>query len=126
MANVKPKKKNGQPLKYKTVKKFDDKITEYFKYVKKKGYPVTITGVTMFLGFADRRSLYDYEKREGFSHSVKRVQLAVENVYEMNLHGNNVAGSVFALKNMGWKDKSEVDIKAEVTPKGYDEFFTTP
>ena len=103
--------------KYKTVEEFDNKVTEYFEYIEEKGYPATITGVTMFLGFADRRSLYDYEKKNGgFAHSVKRVRLAIENAYEMNLHGNNVAGSVFALKNMGWKDKTEqeIDMKAKV------------
>ena len=116
-----------KPPMYKTVEEFDNRVTEYFEYLKEEGYPATITGITMFLGFADKCSLYDYEKKNsGFAHSVKRVRLAVENVYEMNLHGNNVAGSVFALKNMGWKDKTEIDMKSDVTVKEYDDFFTTP
>lgn len=39
----------------------------------------------------------------------------VEMAYEHKLSSINVTGAIFALKNMGWKDKSEMDIR---TPEG--------
>lgn len=107
----------GRPPKYKDAKEFDKKVDEYFEYIEEKKLPPTITGATIFLGFADKMSLYEYARKPDFTYSVKRVQLAVENAYEMNLHGNNVAGSVFALKNMGWRDKVETEISGETTVK---------
>jgi len=41
-----------------------------------------------------------------FSYIIKNAMLVVENSYEMS--GNNF--DIFALKNMGWKDKHETDI----------------
>jgi len=34
--------------------------------------------------------------------------MLVEAEYERRLHGNNVAGAIFALKNHGWSDKHEL------------------
>ena len=55
----------------------------------------------------EAEEFYDYEKREGFSHSVKRARMLVEAEYERRLHGNNVGGAIFALKNHGWSDRQE-------------------
>ena len=40
--------------------------------------------------------------------------LIVENGYEMALRENNAAGSIFALKNMGWKDKTEHEMSGGI------------
>lgn len=70
---------------------------------------VTITGLTLYLGFCDRASFYDYEKRDGFSHTIKTARLRVENDYEMQLRtsATGQAGTIFALKNLGWSDGRE-------------------
>jgi hypothetical protein len=39
----------------------------------------------------------------------------VEMSYEQKLSSKDVTGAIFALKNMGWKDKSEMDLR---TPDG--------
>lgn len=39
----------------------------------------------------------------------------IEMSYEEKLNTKGVAGAIFALKNMGWKDKAEMDIR---TPEG--------
>ena len=39
----------------------------------------------------------------------KRAILKIESVYAKKLAGQNVAGIIFALKNMGWKDKTETE-----------------
>jgi len=69
-------------------------------------YPaITITGLAIHLGFESRQSLYDYEKRDGFSYIIKKARLYVENAYEYQLQFGNSTGAIFALKNMNWTDK---------------------
>src|SRR6187551_3565484 len=73
-----------------------------------RGYNITITGLALYLGFESRQSFYDYEEKPEFSYIIKMFFFKLETAYEMNLYGKNPTGSIFALKNMGWKDKSEV------------------
>jgi hypothetical protein len=99
----------ARPRIYKSVEEMDGVIEAYQQdCIENKAKP-TVTGAVLFLGFCDKTTLYDYRDREEFSHSVKKLLLFVENGYEQALHGNSVAGSIFALKNMGWKDKSETE-----------------
>jgi hypothetical protein len=99
----------GRPLIYNSPQELEAAIEDYFNPEGEPRDKVTITGLAYHLGFADRQSLYDYEEREAFSCIIKRARFRVEVAYEERLHENNVTGAIFALKNMGWKDKSEVD-----------------
>ena len=74
-----------------------------------EGEKPTVTGLTLALGFADKSTLYDYAKKEEFTHPIKTALLIVENGYEKALRDNNATGSIFALKNMGWKDSTAID-----------------
>ena len=107
MARTKQAKKGGRPPIIASSEEFDTLVEEYRTLCTEQKIPVTFTGMALHLGFASRRSFYDYEKREGFSHSVKRARMLVEAEYERRLHGNNVAGAIFALKNHGWSDRQE-------------------
>lgn len=69
----------------------------------------TVTGMCYHLGFESRQSFYDYEERPGFAYTVKRARLFIEKEYEEQLQHGNTVGAIFALKNMGWRDKSEVE-----------------
>ena len=69
----------------------------------------TICGLAYHLGFESRQSFYAYEDKLEFSYIIKRARLRIEKNYEQNLQFNNPTGSIFALKNMDWKDKSEID-----------------
>jgi hypothetical protein len=69
----------------------------------------TITGVAIALGFESRQSFYDYEEKPEFTYIIKKARLRVENGYEKQLYEGAPTGAIFALKNMGWKDKSEVE-----------------
>jgi len=116
----------GQPPKYETPDKLQDGIDDYFeKGVKKRTVLIgkapnqtsieihvpTITGLCHFLGFQSRQSFYDQEGRsEKFSYIIKKAQLFIETEYEECLQHGNVIGAIFALKNMGWRDKTEQDI----------------
>lgn len=114
----------GQPPLFKTPEDLQSKIDEYFENCKGKiippeeageeptviyGEPVTITGLALYLGFESRQSLYDYEKRSEYSYIIKRSRLIVECEYEKKLQSKNPTGNIFALKNMGWADRSEID-----------------
>lgn len=117
---------SGRPAAYKSSKVMFNKVVAYLKWIqgekkKTKGKkpaiddgewiripePITITGLCLFLGFDSRQSFYDYEKREEFSYIIKKIRLLVENRYELALGTKEVTGAIFALKNMGWRDKVE-------------------
>ena len=122
--NSKSRQHGNVPI-FKTDEELQKAIDKYFKdAVPKKciddnGEPYvifkapTITGLAYALGFESRQSMYDYEKREPHSYTIKRARLKISNQYEMNLSDPRVkpAGSIFALKNIdSWKDKQEVEI----------------
>lgn len=94
----------GRPAHYDTPEEFAAAVIDYFDYCKTHTEKTTITGLCLYLGFASRSTLDDYVKKdEEFSYIAKRAKLAVENGYEKS--GGVI--DIFALKNMGWKDKSE-------------------
>lgn len=122
----------GRPSLYESSKDLEEKIEEYFEYVKGEFHletdydedgkpvevkkwdrypePITITGLCLYLGFESRQSFYDYEKRDGFSYIIKRARLRVENYYEKTgASADKPTFQIFALKNMGWADRQEVD-----------------
>lgn len=119
----------GRPPKYENAAEMQAKILEYFEYIKGDGRqeitvdatgemivkwerppePATITGLTLYLGFADRQSLYDYQKNEEFSCTIKIAKTMVECEYEKKLAFDKPTGAIFALKNMGWADRMETN-----------------
>lgn len=69
----------------------------------------TITGLCYYIGFESRQSFYDYELKPEFTYTVKRARLFIEKEYEEQLTSGNTVGAIFALKNMGWRDKHEIE-----------------
>lgn len=100
---------------FETATLLQEKVDEYFALIIGQKIPATITGLAYHLGFESRQSFYDYEKRDGFSYTIKRARIRIENIYECNLHGTTATGSIFALKNMGWTDRQEIDQKTEIS-----------
>lgn len=101
----------GRPRLFKTPEDMIVMAQEYFDNTPKE--EITITGVALALG-TTRETLMDYQKRDDFSDTVKRIKLVVENQYEISLRKHGRSGDIFGLKNFGWVDKSEVDNKHEV------------
>jgi hypothetical protein len=118
----------GRPPLYSDPIELQKKVDEYFEGLKGEFhykeddegekikvwdvYPenATITGLILYIGFESRSTFYEYEKKVEFSNIIKRASLRVENEYEKALRNDKQAtGSIFALKNMGWSDKSEID-----------------
>jgi len=69
----------------------------------------TITGLCLYLGFCSRQSFYDYGVKKEFSYTIKRLHMMIELAYEQCLKSGQVAGVIFALKNLGWSDKQEIE-----------------
>lgn len=87
---------------------FELAYNHYFAQCEADEKPYTITGLALALGFESRQSFYDYEKNPEFSYIVRKARLKVEQGYELRLFSGQPTGAIFALKNMGWKDKQEI------------------
>lgn len=88
-----------------TPEEFDAIIDEYVAKQKAKNAPLTLAGMALALGFAERNSLLYYEKIPEFEASVKRCRLIIEETLEERLiKGHNIAGTIFVLCQpwMGW------------------------
>jgi len=103
----------GRPAYYDDPEVFSKEVDKYFE----TSQLPTWSGLALYLGFSSRDSLNDYKKKEGFSDPIKKALLRIESIYESNLFGRNPAGSIFALKNFGWKDKQEVEQSGGITIK---------
>lgn len=87
----------------------DENGLKKFVYIREPE-PWTVTGLALFLGFVSRRSMSDYEARgDDFSPIIRAARTMVESGYEKRLHGQSATGAIFALKNMDWTDKHEVE-----------------
>ena len=98
----------GHPPTYKDPEELEKKIQEYFATIELTDKPITISGLCYHCGFESRQSFYDYEKRDKFSYTIKRARFAIEVSYEAGLHTRTPAGSIFALKNLGWTDNQQI------------------
>ncbi len=69
--------------------------------------PATLAGLAFFLGFNSREEFDHYEKNGKHALLVKRARLRVEASYEKKLHYQSSTGAIFALKSIGWNEKTE-------------------
>lgn len=102
----------GRPPRFKTPEEFDAKAAAYFKRARRRP---TINGLTLFLGFCSKDSLYELGKKPAFTDSVKRARCQVEQGYESCLYNQFCSGPIFALKNFGWSDRQEIEHSGAVT-----------
>jgi hypothetical protein len=106
----------GRPLKFPDVEELQRKIDDYFEQCDDDEKPYTITGLALALD-TSRETLLDYEKKDGFSDTIKTAKLRVQHYIEcLSLSAKNPAGSIFNMKcNFGYQDKIVVDASVEVT-----------
>jgi hypothetical protein len=72
-----------------------------------KDDPPTLTGLALYLGFQSLEDFESYETRGRYASYLRRARLMIIAVYEKKLHNANASGAIFALKGMGWKEKTE-------------------
>jgi len=106
--------KGGRPRKIQSPEEFDRLVDEYVEKCREEETPIMWTGMAYYLGFTSRSAIDEYEGYEGFYYSAKRAKLIVEMAYEQRLSGKNPVAGIFGLKNMGWKDKIEQELTANV------------
>ncbi|MCK9371036.1 DNA-packaging protein [Candidatus Dojkabacteria bacterium] len=104
----------GRPLKFKSVEELQAKIDAYFNDTPKDEW--TITGLALALD-TSRKVLVEYEDKDEFSNAVKKAKLIVENGYEIDLKKAGRSGTIFALKNFDWRDKTEQDVNVRELPQ---------
>lgn len=103
--------------KYDTAEQLQFAIDAYLLWCKENEKPMTFAGLAYSLGFLSRQSLYEYSKRtDELSLPIKSALLRIEQDYEENLRAASCTGSIFALKNRGWTDKTELDINDVKAP----------
>lgn len=99
----------GAPRMYKDKEELETQLTAYFTYCYEERIKLTITGLVLFLGFADRRSFYDYEQKPEFAHTIKKARTLIEMHYEGLLQEAFPQGAQFALKNLGWNAEEQIE-----------------
>lgn len=105
----------GRPRIITTPEEFDERVDAYIAECKAKEEPVLLTGMILALGLNSKNTFYEYENYPEFSDSVKRARLLVEMEYEKRLCTlPSATGSIFALKNFGWRDKVENEVSGSL------------
>jgi hypothetical protein len=79
----------------------------------------TLNGLAIFLGYADKKSLFDMAERDNeLSMPIKRAIGIIEAAHEGNLFNPQCTGSIFWLKNRGWSDKLDITTDGQaLTPQ---------
>lgn len=75
----------------------------------------TLTGIALCVGIKYQSLLQYKDKDPRYEELINRAKLLVHNDYEKALRKKGRAGDIFALKNLGWKDKTEVENTHTVT-----------
>ena len=118
----------GRPPEYTDANVMMNKIAEYLDWEDSnkprdtksglgKGV-YTLSGAALFLGFASRQSMYDYEKiSQEFAYVLNRFRLFMTHWNEQKLYwGGTFQGSFVWLKNHGgYVDESSQNINSVVT-----------
>jgi len=96
----------GRPLKFESPDELKNTLQKYFDTVPSTEW--TVTGLALLVG--SRQLLDDYQERDDFSAIITEAKLLVENGYEIDLKKFGRSGTIFALKNFNWKDRTEQDV----------------
>ena len=117
----------GRPLKPESAEAVQEAADKYFEQCDAEGRPYTVNGLALAVGL-HRATLLNYEKkklgrpeeqekRRQIFDVIKNAKAKVESQLEEKLLAGKCApaGPIFILKNMGWKDKTEVDTNLNVS-----------
>jgi len=85
---------------------------EYFRGCLAYNQPITRSGLSMFIGCGGTTGLNRYKGFEYFREVIEVLTGFVEMYNETALHTRqNPIGAIFVLKNMGWSDNMDLNIK---------------
>jgi hypothetical protein len=107
------KNPTGRPCKFKTPEQIQPIIDKYFYDCDLNKTPYTITGLAIALD-TTRELLAEYERKDGFSATIKKAKHRCENYAEEHGYSaKNPAFAIFCLKNYGWRDRQDVEVSAD-------------
>ena len=106
-------KKTGRPRKFSSPIEIAEEAHAFINWCYDNNKKATITRLAFWLGFNQISQIHDYIGFEDeFSETLKRIMLFIESEYEEGLlTARNPAGWIFTLKQLGWKDTQEVEVK---------------
>ena len=98
--------KRSKPRKYATAAALEKKINAYFKSLEPtdddpRRRPPTLSGLSVFLDFADFSTFKDYEGDHEYSHTIKKARLKIASAHEERLFAQACTGSIYWLKCNG-------------------------
>jgi len=99
-------------MRYKTSEELQTGIDAYFDQCKTEKLIPSYSGLAGHLGIT-RKALYEYGQRDEFYEVVQVAKTKIESDYEQRLisgKGGSTVGLIFALKNFGWSDKTELQL----------------
>lgn len=99
----------GQPVpEAKLPAKYIKKTSPLAMYTPKTNKPEVplLTGLALFLGFPSLADFEAYEQTGLFKKTLREARLRIECEYEKKLHQPAPTGAIFALRCMGWTEKS--------------------
>ena len=126
----------GRKLKFKTVKKLQDAIDEYFLFCDNRivhyyspkndcvvdtvdPAPYTMSGLARTIGIS-RQCLSKYSHRDLYSDTIKAAREKVHENVETRLMERQATGAIFNLKNnFGWKDETKVEQSGKIEIEAY-------
>jgi len=114
--------RTGRPKKWATRKALEDDVARYFKYCKEEHRPPTIAGLAYYLD-VDRQTIYNYASNDDFFDIIKKARNRIMMNLEEEAIINGKAGTIFVMKQYGYKDQREVsgDFTRTIIIEGEDE-----
>lgn len=111
-------KRGGKPLPI-NAEQVEEEIIAYFSTLidsdgNLTGVP-SLSGLALALGLSSHRDLPEYLDNDECKYLIERAVTVIEHYHEVSLTTkNSPVGSIFALKNLGWKnDAATINVAAE-------------
>lgn len=98
----------ARPKLWETKDDLQNAIDKYFDYCVDNNRPPTIAGLAFYLD-VDRQTIYNYAKNEEFFDTIKKARNKIMMFLEEEAIINGKAGTIFVMKQYGYKDRQEVD-----------------
>lgn len=103
----------GRPLKFKSVKALEKKISEWEKLREGKKLPLTIESLAVYLDCSSQ-TIYEYGNKEEFSDTISRVREKVrsslsDSGFDRNINAGHVKMMMQAGDRKRYGDKQEVN-----------------
>lgn len=96
--------------KFKDKEELQDRIDLFYDMCECLSMPVTYTGLMLVLGLNNKNQLSALRYHEEYGEIVRSAIASVEFFYEAKLSEGKPVGAIFALKNFGWSDRTDVAI----------------